>query len=473
MPSKSFRPTWSVVVALLAAAGCIDERVVYEDVRFPSLPAGAASYIGYSDEAAKRTVCGNCHVGQQSDWAETAHADAWATLQESGHAQAFCEGCHTVGSLGNASSEPGGFETTRSSRYHDVQCESCHGAGLLHIENPDATQPLAPLAVGTELTLGCGQCHSGAHHPFVDEWVQSGHGSVQTSAAGRPECQACHTGENALQSWGVRAEYLEKIDVLEGGAHLPITCGVCHDPHDRTNPAQLRFPIDIPSEEENLCMKCHHKRGQPDPTTFRGPHSPEGPVLLGYAGWFPPSFEFTGGEIIATHGTERNPRLCAGCHVNAFTVTDPATGDVQFRATGHLFKAVPCLDASGIPTTGDCEITARTFRSCVDAACHASEADARGAMVLAEQRAADLVVVLGALLAQVPADEFDNTDARYTTAEGSRFNMQLAAYPGSAIHNPFLIESLLIASIRQIESDYGLVAGSRVSRVPIFAPALR
>jgi predicted CXXCH cytochrome family protein len=458
---------WVAVIALFAGSGCLDENVVYDDSRFPSLPGGAASFLGYSDRASKRTICGNCHVGQQADWAETAHAGAWETLQQSGHAQPLCENCHSVTSLGNVQTEPGGFETTGDARYHGVQCESCHGPGLEHVENPDATQPFAPLAVGTALTTGCGECHSGVHHPFLDEWAQSGHGQVRASAADRAECQACHTGENALLTWGVRADYLEKDQVVEGGDHLPITCGVCHDPHERANPAQLRFPIDVPSEEENLCMKCHHKRGQPDPTTFRGPHSPEGPVLLGYAGWFPPSFEFTGGEIVASHGSDRNPRLCAGCHVNSFTVTDPATGDFQFQATGHLFEAIPCLDASGFPTPGDCDIGVRTFVSCVDAACHASETDARDDLVRVEARIAELVEDLAALLAQVPEDEFDEMDPRYTTAEGSRFNLELAEYPGSAIHNPFLIESLLLASIEQVETDYGLASSSRASREPL------
>jgi hypothetical protein len=153
--------------------------------------------------------------------------------------------------------------------------------------------------------------------------------------------------------------------------------------------------------------------------------------------------------------------------VNSFTVTDPATGDFQFQATGHLFEAIPCLDASGIPTAGDCDIGQRTFMSCVDAACHSSETDARDDLVRVEARIAELVEGLDALLAEVPEDEFDETDSRYTTAEGSRFNLELAEYPGSAIHNPFLIESLLLASIRQVERDYGLVSSSRASREPL------
>ncbi len=465
-PRSSRLAAFIVLPFLLGLGACVEEVVSGGDDRFPPLPDGAASFVGYSDAATHRVVCGNCHIGQQAEWEGTAHADAWATLQESGHAVAACEGCHTVNQRGNITTEPGGYETTGDTRYHDVQCESCHGPGLNHVMNPDidANQPLAPLAVGTDLTQGCGECHSGTHHPFVEEWAQSGHGRVQTAPAGRAECAGCHTAENALLAWGVRDEYLEKESALANPSdHLPITCGVCHDPHAADTEGQLRFPVDVPSEEENLCMKCHHKRGVPDPTTFRGPHSPEGPLLLGYGGWWPPNMDFGTDAIVASHGSERNPGLCAGCHVNRFEVTDEATGDFVFQATGHLFQAIPCLDAQGIPTSGDCGLQERTFQTCASAQCHDSEAVARSLYTLAETRIEDLATELAALLDQVPASAFDPDDGVYSTAEGAQFNVELAAFRGSSIHNPVLMEALLRSSIRQVREDYGLGAVTGVS----------
>ena len=68
------------------------------------------------------------------------------------------------------------------------------------------------------------------------------------------------------------------------------------------------------------------------------------------------------------------------------------------------------------------------------------------------------------LLALVPASEFNANDGRYSTAEGARFNYQLATdFEGSVVHNPFLLEALLIASIRQVEDDYAVAASGRVS----------
>jgi predicted CXXCH cytochrome family protein len=451
----------AAVVPFLAA--CTDERIVFRDRElFTEPPTAAANFVGYTDSVSRLTVCGNCHVGQQNEWEETHHAVAFATLTEAGAAgNTVCQGCHTVNERGNVTEGNVGFAGAAEARYHDVQCEACHGPGLAHVTNPDASQPLAPLRVDTMLTVGCGECHTGAHHPFVEEWRHSAHGRVQASAAGRAECQGCHTGEDALRTWGVNVDYAERDTVLVGSqaatAHLSITCGVCHDPHSSDIDKQLRFAIDVPSEEENLCMKCHHKRGTPDPTTFRGPHSPEGPVLLGYGGWWPPTMNFPLDTIVATHGSDRNPRLCAGCHVNSYQVEDALTGDFLFAATGHSFKATPCLDAEGVPDPeADCDLPQRDFRTCTEAGCHATQEQARNLFVLVENRIDLLATTLEGLLAQIPASEFSNTDGRYTSAEGSRFNAELARFAGSPIHNPILIEALLTASIQQVRAQYGL-----------------
>ncbi|MEX0892548.1 MAG: cytochrome c3 family protein [Gemmatimonadota bacterium] len=470
-----------IAALALASAGCVDEKIVFKERElFETPPPEAASFLGYSNEENKLTVCGNCHVGQQTKWVQTAHADAWAGLQDSGHAQAFCEGCHTVNELGNHIEGDVGYTSTGDARYHDVQCESCHGPGLGHVTNPDGGMvPLAAMDVGLDLTTGCGECHQGAHHPFVEEWSQSAHGAVpnQGYPGGREACAPCHTGEDALLSWGIDVVYEEKAAVENNSSqHLAITCAVCHDPHADKNDGQLRFPVTAPSEEANLCMKCHHKRGTPDVTTFRGPHSPEGPVLLGYGGWWPPNLGADGGSIVATHGSEANPTLCAGCHVNSYEVTDELGNFVQ-TATGHLFEAIPCLDANGVPTTGDCATTERTYSTCTGAGCHGSEAVARSLQLTAENRLDFLAEELDRLLSQIhpnwnscrtnnscgAGSPWQTGDGIYTTAEGAAFNYELALYPGSAIHNPFLLEALLTSTIRQVKTDYGVAVRAGVN----------
>jgi hypothetical protein len=466
------------LVGLFLLAGCTNERIVFREPTNPP-PDEASGLLGYFDASTNQTSCGNCHVGQQAEWENTAHAGAYATLANAPDAQAFCFSCHTVTERGNALTEAAGWDVVQDSAYHDVQCESCHGPGADHVENPDNANnvPLASIKVAVGGENNCGECHSGVHHPFVDEWAASGHARRDATREGRAECVGCHTAQGALASWGVRANYVEAGAAL--GQHEVIVCAVCHDPHGGqsgldpgsgeggpgSNIGQLRYRIDVPSQEENLCVKCHHKRAAPETqsATIRGPHSPEGPLLLGEgAGWFPPNFQPEIARILGTHGSTANPKLCATCHVLAFEVTDKETGEFLVRSVGHKFEAIPCIDANGAPTGAtDCTITQRTFASCTTAGCHGTEDAARSAMTTAQARIAQLTTQVDAILA-LPAVAPDNkqNDGRFTVADGAWFNAQLAKLPGSPIHNPFLMEQLLIATIDQLRTTYNLPATS-------------
>lgn len=462
-----------LTVVTAAFAACTDteivERIVEVEVPEPVFeepPEGAAGFLGYDDQTANLTVCGKCHVGKQAEWESTAHADAWAGLQDSGHSQSFCEGCHTVGQLGNPSTADGGWTATADTRYHDVQCESCHGPGQSHAENPDASQPFASMAVSLDPVAGCAECHSGNHHPFVEDWSQSGHAGVIGFAADRAECASCHRGQATLEAWGENDEYIEK----DSPEHLAVVCGVCHDPHETRHEGQLRFPVQTTSIEDHLCARCHNRRTIPNPESSHGlaPHAPEAALLVGDAGWFPPNSEIDEGQIRGTHGSEANSGLCATCHVASFEVTDAETGDFVFNSTGHLFTAIPCVDAQGVPVAGDCPVSTadRSFQGCTGAGCHGDATAAFSALTsgtTAIQNAADDLI---ALLEQVDPNldgaggAIDAADPTFTVAEGAFFNYNLATHGGSvtpaAVHNPFLVEALLLASITAVEDESGM-----------------
>ncbi len=457
----------------LVAGGCLDEESVYGDDRPASTvpPNSANGMIGYVDAVAGQTVCGNCHAQPQAMWAQTNHAGAWESLQESGHAQEFCEGCHAVSQRGNANSEPSGWETTGDVRYLDVQCENCHGPGAEHVANPEAVQPYAALSVlapdGTTY-LNCAECHNGTHHPFVEQWSLSGHAQVVGFAAERVECAGCHRGQGTLQEWGVRADYVEK----DAEEPLPVVCSVCHAAHDNTIEAQLRFPVETTRIELHLCARCHDRRSVPDPSSSHGlePHSPESELLIGEAGWFPPGAGFAPGTIVGSHGTEVNETLCAKCHVESFTVTNPETGDFEFQAVGHTFQAIPCLDENGIPNgETDCEIsqTARSWVGCTGGPCHTNTTGPEFLLTFkTESVIGPLAEELIALLEVVDPNldeeggEIDPNDPSFTVAEGAFFNFNLAGHSGSyrpgATHNPELIEALLEASIVAVQDEYGV-----------------
>lgn len=458
------------VVGLTVVTGCVDETIVYENQDLFKDPADVArSFLGYVDHDSKLTACGNCHIEKQAVWEGTAHAGAWAGLQSSDAAETVCEGCHTVGELGNTVAEIAGHNATGDARYEDVQCESCHGPGLVHVLNPtDGTVPLALLDVGVAGTFGCGECHSGAHRPFVDEWNASRHGEGANAPIVRnwEGCPPCHEGKGALEAFGVNTSYLELTDP---DATMGVTCAVCHDPHSTGIEHQLRFPVDSRDTDTNLCMKCHQNQAVPDPGSSRGPHSPQGPLLLGVVGtvgWTPPNFQYNVDDLVAgTHGSVANEDLCVTCHMNSFTVPDPASSEDLYNGTGHSFDAIPCVDAQGLPSGDDtCAITtaARTFSACADGACHGSEDAALAAYESATTRISDLTGELQALLALVPPSEFDTRNP-VTVAEGADFNAELGEIVSSAIHNPSLTEALLTGSIQAVMDTYG---------VPLLSPHL-
>ena len=414
-----------LAAALVFAAGvaCTDETIVYRDRElFNPPPDSIAGFLGYYTVNTKQTTCGNCHTLHQRDWKTTNHSGAWSNLVASGHraADGSCDACHTVSSYGNMAAAPAGYKRVADSAYHDVQCESCHGAGIDHAETPDLTgsAPLARVAVDTAASGPgtCATCHSGTHTPYWEEWKQSTHSRMGRHA--EEACERCHTGKGALESWGVMTAYVGSEDPI-GPDAFGITCAVCHDPHGAAkdpatglkNVGQLRFPLASSDPDRQLCMKCHNRRSVPlamdstrteSPGGSNSPHAPQGPVVIGEVGYQNPSYldpVLIGVARTATHGNlTKNPKLCAGCHVYPFQATDPASGQTVF-ATGHLFRPIPCYGPDGVTPTDsikNCAYTptARSFKSCANSGCHASEAEPAALIAVAQGRIQSLTAEL-------------------------------------------------------------------------------
>ena len=142
---------WLYLGLLSFLSGCTD-TVVRDREPFNPPPDATNNFLGYFTAEEKQTTCGNCHVLHQRDWANTAHADAYAVLASSGNDVPECYTCHTVSDKGNAVAAPAGWDRVQDPAYHDVQCENCHGPGLDHVTAPDAPQsasnpPLARVGV--------------------------------------------------------------------------------------------------------------------------------------------------------------------------------------------------------------------------------------------------------------------------------------------------------------------------------------
>jgi predicted CXXCH cytochrome family protein len=189
-----------------------------------------------------------------------------------------------------------------------------------------------------------------------------------------------------------------------------ITCAVCHDPHDSTNPGQLRYPLSSNDPSQQLCMKCHNRRTVPlpmdssravdDPAGPGGtnsPHAPQGAVLLAYAGY--QNLNYLDPAVVApsSHGQiTKNPKLCGGCHLFPFQTTDDAGNPVS--VTGHLFRPAPCYGPDGLPTdtirTCGYTPTERSFKSCAASGCHADEATVAGLLSVTRSRIQGLTAAL-------------------------------------------------------------------------------
>lgn len=317
--------------------------------------------------------CSGCHSGVHSEWLMTGHADAWASLQNSGHPASYCNPCHAIGwefdltdtsFVSNAGD--GGYDEAPIIKYVNVQCEACHGPGSDHVTSMSADD----IQIDWEV-MNCGKCHDGTHHPYLTEWLNSPHGfdpyTSSHGAGARNTCGGCHEGvagayrlEGDLSVFygsGVVATRPDTIDVpIE-----PVNCQTCHNSHSDENPAQLRTVDDVVLIETGgvnpiiseggtgkLCMQCHHARHGPDEhipggDIRFGPHSsPQADVIAaetGYTGVAAPGFNWAGPSHLLVQNS------CKTCHLNMIEYPGPAGSAV----TGHEFMPTPeaCVNCHG------------------------------------------------------------------------------------------------------------------------------
>ncbi len=97
-------------------------------------------------------ACKKCHPGQYQRWQKSQHAHAYHSLiKVKKHFDEECIACHTLGYK-----QPGGFNDIQQvGEFANVQCESCHGPGRLHVESKGKTKMLRDLAGGKM----CLRCH--------------------------------------------------------------------------------------------------------------------------------------------------------------------------------------------------------------------------------------------------------------------------------------------------------------------------
>jgi hypothetical protein len=348
--------------------------------------------------------CQSCHNGTTAPdkftpWLGTAHA---STLQRGLDGQfgpdfsPACLGCHSVGSTTAASN--GGFAdvmkkdawpwpaTLKAGNWNalvqskpdlaqlgSVQCESCHGPQSSDAHPFDHT---ARISWSEEVCASCHQASPFNYKP--SQWQTSKHadqslpqrvGTVEARpGGGSAHCGRCHTAQGyshyvkqlaigytgnltkdgqplaADKSNAADDTWLASIG-LTAATVQPQVCAACHDPHDATNPSQLRLYDAIPALPNGqsqlasvgkgaVCMACHNSRNGeaddfvPAPAAITGPHDgPQTDVMFGVNAYFMP--RFTPSPHLAVKDT------CVGCHAAIPTASQSGA----HQTSNHSFAA--------------------------------------------------------------------------------------------------------------------------------------
>lgn len=306
-----------------------------------------------------------------------------------------------------------------------IGCESCHGPGKDH--NGDKSK------IGVSFESGvCMQCHDAPNNHSIGRfWSESAHATMPLSGgeSNRTGCFPCHNGP----SLAAFADNPTNPDYSKTPFQASISCQSCHDPHDNTNPAQLRLVTSQPLVNGyvipaglggmgQLCMNCHRGRydskvkvlAQANPNVYANrfyPHySPQTDMFVG-ANAYEFDQDLSG---LMTHGG--TPNGCVTCHMSerrlgtssyrpnhGMNMVDKATGKDNVEA---------CIECHG-------EIEEFTDIRAMD------DYDGDGIIESAIQEVADMMETLKARLPKNAA----GTEVSNSSADSVVVRAELAKYP--------------------------------------------
>jgi len=144
----------------------------------PAPKKGRAGYVGTE-------ACSDCHQDQVDQWKTTRHASAWKTLVDRGQQFDYeCIACHVTGWQ-----QPGGSNLVHNDTLRDVQCETCHGPGSIHVAKGGLEKPFAVIRnPGPDRCAQ--QCHTKEHsdtfqyEAYLRDIVSQGHGAEMRAKLG-------------------------------------------------------------------------------------------------------------------------------------------------------------------------------------------------------------------------------------------------------------------------------------------------
>jgi len=217
-----------------------------------------------------------------------------------------CLGCHAGLDKGLTSTAHGKAAHPRSPAAAQG-CESCHGPGSRHLEDPSSDTGIRKFASmpPRDASAACLSCHTQSSHAL---WQGSAHDARNLS------CSTCHSVHDPVSPRGQLKTATEmetcatchRTQVLKVNrvAHMPLpegkmSCSSCHNPHGATNVRLLRVGNWI----NESCISCHaekrgpflfeHAAGRESCVSCHDPHgSPNDRMLVA-----------------------RAPMLCQRCHI--------------------------------------------------------------------------------------------------------------------------------------------------------------
>ncbi len=341
----------------------------------------ATKYLGYQNTIVNgvdtKLNCKTCHSSIVTGYEKTRHSVANNEKLDGINAptyKATCIPCHSTGNDANPTAKNDGFDDFTftfptvlaagnaaqaviqfpdAMKRSNIQCESCHGPAGSHLGVTSDSRMQATYDADV-----CAYCHdSGTKHIFPEQWDASAHSGATTypSGAGRESCVRCHTGAGFAQY----AKGVSTTDPYFDVSYSPITCSGCHNPHDATNPRQLRKvtaelitynPITPTSPTYTavtgagmgtMCMNCHQSRREANSeiskviaktsTSLSNSHyGAQGDILFSNN-----MLELGGVKLLKTDHKGFAVDACVRCHMYS---ANAVTGTTVNQWGGHSFS---------------------------------------------------------------------------------------------------------------------------------------
>jgi DmsE family decaheme c-type cytochrome len=220
--------------------------------------------------------------------------------------EATCLTCHDGMQKGYADSLHGRKAHPRAPAAQHG-CESCHGPGAKHAEDPAVPGSIRRFAriPANEASAACLTCHERGAHAL---WQGSVHDSRNLSCV---TCHSVHAFKSGRAQLKTTREmdtcatcHRDKVAKVDRSGHMPLRegkmeCSTCHNPHGSTNVRQLRKGDSI----AEACTLCHADK--------RGPYLWEhAPTRDGCVTCHDPHGSSNERMLVA-----KPPILCQRCHI--------------------------------------------------------------------------------------------------------------------------------------------------------------